>query len=134
MDSSEIRYSLGKHLVDVDCVKDVKFVHFWPVLAEAFPDAVWLIVWRDPDKIAASCVRTKFMKKLGTHEEWKVWAETYHQRCRELLAQYPDRVFEVDSSCLRTHNEGISGAVKAVGLEWDETAIDRVFDPSRWSG
>jgi len=63
-----VRDEMQPLLERVDCAKDVKLVHFWPVIAEAFPEAKWVIVWRDPKKIAASCMRTHFMKALTSLE------------------------------------------------------------------
>ena len=121
-------------LADADCVKDVKALHFWPILAEAFPQATWVVVWRDPKKIAASCMRTKFMKHFDSPDAWEAWAETHHTRCKELQDRYPDRVYVVNASHLGTDTAALSSAVRASGLQWDEASVGKVFEPSRWTG
>lgn len=139
VDPTELRRELEPMFQKVDCIKDVKMVHFWPAFMEAFPKALWLIVWRDAEKVAKSCARSGFMRAFGADTAaWKEWAEVYHERCRELKDHAPDRVFEAEiNDLVRPDADGYNefyGLIEAAGLECESGTVSQVFDASRWSG
>lgn len=117
---------------DAHVIKDVKTALIWPLLHEAYPDAKWLIVYRDPNKIAESCLRTHFMDKYEAKEEWVVWAKNYHARCDD-LAQV------ANAHCVRTADviedvEVLRPSVEWMGFEFDADAVKACIDKDRWHG
>jgi len=117
---------------DADVIKDVKTVLIWPRMVEAFPDAKWLIVYRHPDKIAESCMRTKFMMKLHSHEAWKEWAEHYHSCCDELRKVADTRT--VVTSEVIADVTALKEAVEWLGFEFDAKKVKKCIRKDKWHG
>jgi hypothetical protein len=117
---------------EADVAKIIKGVLFWPLWVQHFPEARWLIVMRDPERIAQSCVRTSFMRAYTSTDDWRWWAQQYHARCSELAAQaqtftvWPGRFVRGDFGEIRE-------AVEFLGYTWNEAARE-VVNPSRWHG
>lgn len=111
------RYSGGPWLF-----KDVKLVFCWETWAEAFPDATWVTVWRDPDMIVESFRRWGLAKRVS-FDHRRVVAE-HHSRARGIPAieVRPDDLFRGEVSQYRK-------AAEEVGLEWDMEKVKRVIDP-----
>lgn len=93
----------GPHLV-----KDAKLLLMWPLWVEAFPEAIWVLVDREPRQVAASCMRTPFMIGLETEPEWLEVVERYRSEMRSL------------SICADT-----------VSTAWFYGEDDRLVDPRR---
>lgn len=121
---------------EATAVKIIKGLHFWPDLVTAFPDANWLFVYRDPWKVADSCLRTSFMWAYHTADEWAQWAETYQARCWEIGEAVPEDQFRMVAPAHFTsgHTGALRGAVEDFGLQWREDAVDRVFNREAWHG
>ena len=51
--------------------KAIKGLLFWPLFAEAFPDAQWVFVERQVNEHIKSIMRTPFMRAFSTEEEWR---------------------------------------------------------------
>jgi len=67
--------------------KDAKLTLLWPLWAQAFPRARWVIVERPLGDVIRSCRRTHFMAQHGLSEaQWQDWADAYRQRLHALRA------------------------------------------------
>jgi hypothetical protein len=122
-----------KHLGGADCYKDAKIALVWLLWVEHFPDARWVIVRRDPDDIAASCMRTRFMRAYKTHQEWVWWAQEYHDRCDALMQAVGDKAINVwPHEAIKGDTEAYRAAVEHAGLSWNADAVRSVVQPSRW--
>ena len=57
--------------------KGAKLSFVWPVWHQHFPDAKWIIVRRPDGEIAASCLRTSWMRGRMTHKAWVEWVNEH---------------------------------------------------------
>lgn len=116
---------------DADAVKMVKTAQFWPMMADAFPEARWIVVMRDPSGIAKSCVRAPFMTAFDSPPAWEGWARAYHRHCAALTSTvgacevWPDRA-------VRGGAEHFRPMVEYAGLDWNGDAVSRVINPGKW--
>lgn len=122
-------------LSDVDVVKDVKFVWFWPQLIEAM-DAKFVVVERDPVQVGKSCARAPFMKAHGSDvSAWAAYAAAYQMACADLCRKHPDRVSRVSlSEAFDGDTSRLSRAVEASGLKWRPRLALKSIDAKKWSG
>lgn len=111
--------------IDVDVIKDPKLALIW----KALPEAKWLIVWRDPVKIAESCVRTPFLGNRKSFDEWVEWAEAYQDRCANIAGarrvRTQDVIDDVDS---------FSEIVEWLGFEFDAKKVKKIIVKKKWHG
>ena len=90
-----LNYILGN---EPRAYKDAKLCHVWPVFAQAFPEAKWLIVRRDKERIVESCLREKtsegFRKFMRSDDpkHWRSWVEAHEARFDEMLKGLPNVV------------------------------------------
>jgi len=118
-DSNQLRTDTVREMRGADTLKEIKLLQFWWNWHEAFPDAKWVIVRRDIDSIADSCMRTHFMKGFGSHEGWKSWADHYLSKIEE-LKEHVDYVEVYPLYFLDGDPSDMKDAVEFCGLEWDE--------------
>lgn len=107
----------------------------WPVWAEAFPKAKWLIVRRRTADILHSCIKTHFMtafrdiktcRAVGARNEmegWLWWIHQYEKRFVEMIKHgieyceiWPERMVSGD------YSQMISTA-QWLGLDWRKQAF-----------
>jgi len=119
--------------IGADIVKDNKITLLWPLWHEHFPDAKWLLVYRDPEKIAESCVRTNFMHYYATKAEWLEWVEEYHKRCYD-LEQVADVMWIEPARIVKGDTEHFRRAIDWLGFEWNERAVLACFNKDKWHG
>lgn len=134
MDPLEVRARLTTLLSDANCVKDVKMVLFWPILIDAFPEAIWICMRRTPEKVAESCMRAPFMNAYRTRKDWTTWAKVYHGHCDALRDANPGMVYEVTVDDLGDPEGPFAAAMTAAGLKWSPEAVEAVFKPEKWTG
>lgn len=120
-----------KELGSANVYKEAKIALMWPIWAAAFPDARWVICWRDRWDVAASCMRARFMAHYTTEEEWAEWARQYHIRL-ESLQQACDCVDIWPHEAITDDVEAYRPVVEYCGLEWDREAVQRVIRRSDW--
>lgn len=107
--------------------KDAKTCLIWPIWAAAFPEAKWVIVRRDRERIIDSCLRTHFMKRYSDREGWGRWVDHHEDRFNEIMANcdalevWPDM-----------NPETFRPAVEFCGLQWDAEAVKKVIRPAEW--
>jgi len=117
---------------DADIIKDVKTALIWPRMVEAFPEAKWVIVYRHPEKIAESCMRTNFMSKLHSQEAWKEWAEHYHDMCIMLSEKADTRM--VTTSEVIDDVTVLEEVADWLGYEFDAKKVKRCIRKDKWHG
>ena len=109
-------------------VKNSKLLFFWRMWNNAFPNARWILVRRDPKEVATACVRTYTMTGRTQYEEWLEWAEWYGRQMDEVKSVvgrsfevWPEKMFKRDFKEIRT-------AVESCGLEWNQLVVDQLLD------
>lgn len=105
--------------------KDVKLVFCWESWAEAFPDALWVTVWREPAAIVDSFGRWGMGHYIEDPE--RVVRE-HHERARmipEAMEVRPDQLLAGDATAYQA-------VVERLGLEWRPDEVARVVDPTRF--
>ncbi len=113
-------------------IKDPKMGILWPLWHAAFPSAKWIIVRRDYEDTASSCLRTGFMSAFTTHKEWVLWAK----RTLNLILSmrhygvpcdivWPDNVVKGNQTFLRF-------LVQQNLLKWNQEKVDKFISPKLW--
>ena len=104
----------------------------WKAWANAFPDAKWVIVRRPDEQIVSSCLRTSFMRKRKTAEEWQEWVDYHKERFEEMKAY-------LNCKEVWTHKL-VSGDLKEIretlewlGLEYNKSEILSFVDPTLYT-
>jgi len=64
--------------------KGAKMTLLWELWHEAFPNAKWVLVRRNDKDIIDSCMRTSFMNKRKTEQEWQKWVNYHKDRFEEM--------------------------------------------------
>lgn len=115
----------------VEIVKQCKILLLWQEFHKYYPDAKWVFVRRNVDKIADSCLRTPFMNKYRTHEAWVNWAEFYIE-CMEEAKQEVNYI-EVWPSQFKESPDytGMQEAVEFLGYTWNEGKARACICPSK---
>lgn len=118
-------------------VKGAKACLIWPVWAEAFPQARWVIARRDDERIIDSCMKTSFMRKRRTRESWQEWID-HHKECwrsmgrrvgnLEIWSDHVVKSVQYDDFTISRW------MVESCGLVWDEAKVKQFVDPQLWSG
>ena len=111
---------------DADLIKDPKLALVHPALPK---DAKWVIVYRDPKKIAESCLRTPFLGNRKDFDGWVEWAEQYHDRCADIANAMTIRTQDViEDVCV------LEPVVKWLGLEFDDKDVKKTIVKRKWHG
>lgn len=108
--------------------KDAKLTLIWPIWAKAFPEAKWVVVRRDPECIANSCLRTHFMKAYDTREGWLGWVAE-HERRFEAMKAAGLNVVETWPASFIADPEGFRPVADHCGLAFDAAAVRTAIDP-----
>lgn len=112
--------------------KGAKLCLYWPVWHGAFPEARWIIVRRDPDEIASSCLRTPFMRAFSDKEGWLGWVREHEERFEDMQEEGLD-VFEVwPGRSIDGDLEQFKSMIEWVKLEWNDLAVKKFITPSLW--
>lgn len=107
--------------------KDPKLVFCWELWAKAFPDALWITVWREPAAVADS-----FGRWVYTNQPWRehgaervIWE--HQSRAAQIpgVKVYPDRL-------LNGRPGRYELVCAALGLKWDPAAVAQVVDPKKY--
>ncbi len=115
--------------------KGAKLCLYWPVWAAAFPEARWIIVRRDADEIAASCLRTSFMRAFNNKEGWLGWVREHERRFEAMreeglncLNVWPGKAVRGDFGELQRVVQWASN-----DLTWDGEVIRDFVTPKLWN-
>jgi len=114
--------------------KGAKMCLFWYMWHLAFPTAKWVIVRREADQIAESCLRTSFMRAYKTKEGWLDWVKVHEDRFRqmskaglEIMEVWPSKIIAGDQSEMKQ-------MIKWLGLEWKQNLVNAFVDPALYGG
>lgn len=114
--------------------KGAKMCLFWYMWHLAFPEAKWVIVRRDPEAIAESCLRTSFMRAYKTKEGWLEWVKVHEDRFRQMrkaglniIEVWPNKIIEGDCTEMKA-------MIEQLGLEWKQNIVDAFVDPALYGG
>lgn len=113
--------------------KGAKATLIWPVWDHAFPRARWVIVRRKDEKIVDSCVKTRFMHKRKTREDWQEWVD-YHKERFQDIAQTVTCSCEVWTEDIVGDYSAACTLVEALGLHWNEERVSQFVTPDLWNG
>ncbi len=116
--------------------KDAKLLLTWPIWHRAFPRAKWILIRRDPDSIAESCMRTGFMRAERTFKGWLEWIRKYEDfivspmnapfaREVQYRVVWPAKIF-------RGNFDEIVRAFTFLGLQWDQSIAEEFLESSAW--
>lgn len=127
------RQKVTSALDGANCYKGAKMCLVWPLWKHAFPEAKWIIVRRDPEKIVDSCVRTSFMRAFKSRAGWQEWVYFHLRKFEEMKAELD--VIEVwPNEFIAGDESGMKSAVEFAGLEWNREAALGCLRPTRWHG
>ena len=113
--------------------KDAKLSLLWPLFADAFKGAHWVIVRRGRDDIVKSCLRADFMAQHSSDENlWSNWVDQYNLRLDLLLHSgnncseiWPEHLIQGDLSTLEQ-------LVTRLDLAWDAQRTREFILPGAW--
>jgi len=107
--------------------KDAKLTLLWPLFRDAFPEAKWVLVRRDKQKIIESCMRTSFMRKC---RDWGHWVDEHEQRFEKMRDQLD--LVEVWTDSVISNPYAFSSVAKHCGLDLNVLGIERSVDHKKW--
>lgn len=112
--------------------KGAKICLYWYLWHKAFPKAKWIIVRRDANDIARSCMQTSFMRAYRDVIGWLGWVEEHEKRFEQMkLAGL--NVKEVwPSKMIKGDFEEIEGAISWLGLDYNEGLVRSFVEPALW--
>lgn len=113
--------------------KCAKACLFWPLWVEHFPEAKWVIVRRDRDKIVDSCLRTVFMRAFKDRSGWERWVDVHLERFEQLKA-VADCIEVWPHEAVSGDTEAYRPMVEHCGLEWRPQEVSAEINPGRWHG
>ncbi|BFM06699.1 hypothetical protein GCM10025791_12690 [Halioxenophilus aromaticivorans] len=113
--------------------KDAKLTLLWPIIAQAFPRARWIIVRREPTSIIASCMRTHFMAHHSQSKEfWQDFVRQYQQRLQGLQSS-ACKVFEICAdSLIRGNSDELLLLAESLELSANASAVSQFISPELW--
>lgn len=123
-----LRSRVLEELRGANAYKDAKLCLIWSLWVKAFPDSLYVIVRRDMDDFAASCLRTPFMTAFHRAEGWKKWGQHFVDCCDELkkrvdyIEVWPDGTPDV-----------FRPVAEFAGLTWNGGKVERFVDPALWN-
>lgn len=111
---------------DSGIIKDPKLTLIWPALPLG---AKWVIVYRDPSKVAESCLRTPFLGSRKDYDGWLEWAEDYQSRLMTIPNARVVRTQDVIDDVT-----ALEDVVEWLGFEFNEKAVKRCIRKGEWHG
>lgn len=102
--------------------KDAKLCLVWPTFVRAFPEARWIIVRRDAERIVDSCMRTSFMNGYRTREGWRDWLKA-HERRFDDMRHAALNLIEVWPKDFIEDPEAFRPAAEIAGLDFVPSAV-----------
>jgi len=112
--------------------KDAKLTLVWPVFAKAFPDAKWVIVRRDKERIVDSCLDTTFMFRHKERESWRGWVDAHEARFADMRDQRLEMI-EVWPDHYVDYPNAFREVAEFCGLKFDPTVVANAVNPKAWT-
>jgi hypothetical protein len=96
----------------------------------AFPNAIWIIVTRNPDSIINSCLNTNFMRTYNSYKDWKKWLDQYLIKL-DYVKSNAKNWYEINTDELINHNfADIEYIIKKLNLNWNYDLVNDFLDPT----
>lgn len=111
--------------------KATKAVFNWQGWADAFPNAIWIIVRRNDADIVASCMSPKatFMDRRKTTEEWGEWVDAHKIKFEE-MKEHLNYVYELDTDRIVDGDlSQLKSIISIIGLEWKPKRLHNQICP-----
>lgn len=110
--------------------KEPKLTLLWPMWADAFPDANWVILERDREAIVKSCLNTGFMARHSTDAEfWRHFVNRHDDRLAVLENTVPN-VTRINTGDISNGDMShLKDLVDQLGLAWNQSKIEQFIDP-----
>ena len=106
----------------------------WPVWHAAFPNARWIIVRRDTESIARSCIKTGYMNAFSSMADWRTWVQEYGRRFNEMEKAGLSISFIWPTQFLAGQTTDVQRAVNGISdLKWSRPAVEQVLLPILWN-
>jgi len=113
--------------------KDAKLTLVWPVWADAFPEAKWVIVRRKSEKIVDSCIRTNFMRHHGDNKEgWLDWVKEHETRFDDMKANL--NYVEVWTDEYIQNSDAFAPVTMFLGLKFNAQTVKSNIKMNMWHG
>jgi len=127
-----LREKVLKHFPPWDPVayKDAKLTLVWPVFSAAFPEAKWVVVRRDRERIVDSCLRTDFMFSYNERQPWMDWVLEHEARFSDMA--YKLDMIEVWTDAVVQEASNFAPVCTFLGLEFDLDATLTAVDAKKW--
>jgi hypothetical protein len=110
--------------------KDAKLTLVWPIFHHAFPEAKWVLVRRDKDKIVDSCVRALFMRKRNTRKGWERWVEEHEERFERMREELD--LIEVWTDSVVSNPQEFARVTDFCKLKFRPDATNAAIKPPVW--
>jgi len=112
--------------------KGAKSCLYWYLWHLAFPNAKWVIVRRNAQDIANSCMRTSFMRAYKNKEGWIKWVDIHKRRFEEMKIAKLDVIEFWPSLVINGDFKHIEELTDFLGLEYkkNEQLLRSFIDPS----
>lgn len=111
-------------------IKCTKAVLVWYLWHKAFPKAKWIIVRRDANDIANSCLRTGFMRKFKDAQGWKKWVAVHEERFAGIKTAKLDHMEFWPTKVIEGDYEYAQDMIEYLGLDWQEEMVQAFVDPT----
>lgn len=86
-------------------IKDARLILLHSMLDEAFPEADWILVKRDKNEIAQSCMKTGYMNAYKNLSDWLGWIDKWEKIYNKIQATnsnitavYPKKFINSDNT------------------------------------
>lgn len=114
--------------------KAPKMCLIWPIWDAAFPEAKWIIVRRDKEEIANSCMRTGFMRKYCNPKDWEKWVEHFEE-CFKQMKEAKIKMKEVwPVNMIQGNFTEMKKVIEWCGLTWNDKKVLDFVEPALWHG
>lgn len=112
--------------------KGAKMCLMWPVWHAAFPDARWVIVRRNANEVAASCVRTPFMRAFKDQAGWLGWVKEHEDRFSQMFAAglYANEFWPGEGLNEIAYFKDL---ISWLGLEWKSDEVNEFIERDLWN-
>jgi hypothetical protein len=109
--------------------KGAKMCLLWPLWANAFPCARWIIVRRRDEDIIDSCLRTRFMRAFRDRKGWQGWIDEHKKRFAEMIEAGLDVTIIRPEQILEGNTFAMAHFIKRCGLKVDVNAFREFISP-----
>jgi hypothetical protein len=112
--------------------KDAKLTLIWPVIDHAFPEAKWVLVRRNGERIVESCIRTDFMRSSDDPAYWAKWVAEHEARFEDMRRKL--YLIEVWPDAMIDEPNAFKSVTDFLGLEFNRKAVEACINRKAWHG